>query len=48
LDLIAFKTDELFQDVKPGEKEEIPDYETPEVDFSPEKVEELLNKAQLF
>ncbi|CAL6027965.1 DNA-dependent_ATPase [Hexamita inflata] len=48
LDLISFKTDELFKDLKIGEKEELPDYEQPEVQFSQEKIDQLLNEAEIF
>ena len=48
LELISFKTDELFKDVKVGQKEEIPDYNIPELEFGPEKVEKLLSEAEIF
>lgn len=48
LDLISFKTDELFKDVKAGEKEEVIDYNTPEVEFGDDKIEKLLGEAEIF
>ena len=39
LELISFKTDELFKDVKVGQKEELPDYNYAELEFSNDKVE---------
>lgn len=48
LDLISFKTDELFKEIKVGEQLELPDYEKPEVEFSNEKIEQLLNEAEVF
>lgn len=48
LDLISFKTDELFKDVKVGEKEEVIDYNTPEVEFGDDKIEKLLGEAEIF
>ena len=46
LELISFKTDEMFKDVKVGEKEDLPDYNLgPEMEFTAEKVDKLLSEA---
>lgn len=49
LDLISFKTDELFKEIANVSSDELPDYNAgPEVEFPEEKVDRLLNEAAEF